>query len=54
MGGRDFDNTLPGPVEYKLEPGQSVSFSYKVIVKSNGFLTPEEADARAKAFNKAQ
>ena len=54
MGGRDFDKTLPEPVEYKLEPGQSVSFSYKVIVKSNGFLTTEEADARAKAFNKAQ
>ena len=52
MGGRDFDKTLTEPVEYKLEPGESVSFTYKVIVKSGGFLTSADAEARAREFNK--
>ena len=52
MGGKDFDKTLTEPVELALEPGQTVTFTYKVIVKDGGFFTPAEAEARAKAFNK--
>ena len=54
MGGHDFDKTLPEPVEYKLEPGESVTFTYKVIIKSGGFLTSAEAEARAREFNKSK
>ncbi|MCR4860009.1 MAG: PmoA family protein [Bacteroidales bacterium] len=54
MGGHDFDKTLPEPVQLKLEPSQSVTFTYKVIVKDNGFLTSEEASARAAEFNKGK
>ena len=51
MGGKDFDSTLTEPVELSLQPGESVTFSYKLIVKNGGFLTPEQADQRAAAFN---
>ncbi len=54
MGGKDFDKTLTEPVELRLAPGQSVTFTYKVIVKNGGFLTAEEANARAAAFNKGK
>ena len=49
---KEFDKTLTEPVELALEPGQTVTFTYKVIVKDGGFFTPAEAEARAKAFNK--
>jgi hypothetical protein len=52
MGGKDFDKTLTAPVELKLEPGQTATFAYKLIVKNGGFFTPEQASARAAAFNK--
>jgi hypothetical protein len=52
MGGREFDRTLPEPAGYKLEPGETVTFTYKVIIKDNGFLTSEEAGARAREFNR--
>ena len=52
MGGREFDRSLPEPVEYRLEPGETVSFAYKVIIKDNGFLTSAEAEARAREFNR--
>ena len=52
MGGRDFDKTLPAPVELKLEPGQNVTFTYKIVIKNGGFLTPEQASALAKEFNR--
>ena len=52
MGGREFDRTLPEPAGYKLEPGETVTFTYKVIIKDNGFLTSEEAAARAREFNR--
>ena len=52
MGGHEFDRSLPEKVEYRLDPGQTVSFSYKIIIKDHGFLTSEEASARAAAFNK--
>ena len=52
MGGKDFDKTLTEPVELSLNPGQSVTFCYKVVIKDGGFLTSEEADAIAKEFNK--
>ena len=52
MGGKDFDKTLTEPVELKLEPGQTATFAYKLIVKNGGFFTPEQASARAAAFNK--
>ena len=52
MGGRAFDASLPEAVELNLNPGESITFTYKVIVKNGGFLSSEEADARAKAFNK--
>ena len=51
MGGRDFDKTLPEPAELNLEPKQSVTFTYKVVLKNGGFLTSEEADEFAKSFN---
>ena len=54
MGGKDFDKTLTEPVEIRLEPGQSVTFCYKVVVKDGGFLTSEGADAIAKEFNKGK
>jgi len=52
MGGRQFDKTLTEAVQYKLQPGETVSFSYKIIVRDNGFLTSEEASQRAADFNK--
>ena len=52
MGGREFDRTLPEPAGYKLEPGETVTFTYKVIIKDNGFLTSEEAGSRAREFNR--
>ena len=52
MGGKDFDKTLTEPVELKLEPGQTATFCYKLIVKNGGFFTPEQASARAAEFNK--
>ena len=52
MGGREFDRTLPEPAGYKLEPGGTVTFTYKVIIKDNGFLRSEEAGARAREFNR--
>ena len=48
MGGKDFDKTLTQPVELKLKPGETVTFSYKIIVKDGGFLTAEEANKLAK------
>lgn len=54
MGGRDFDKSLPEPVELKLNPSESVTFTYKIIIKNNGFLTSEEATARAKEFNRGK
>ncbi|MCR4824191.1 MAG: PmoA family protein [Bacteroidales bacterium] len=54
MGGRAFDKTLAEPVEITLAPGQSVTFTYKVIVKDGGFFTSEEAAAQAEAFNKGK
>ena len=52
MGGREFDRSLPQPAGYKLDPGQTVTFTYKIIIKSNGFLTTEQAAAYARDFNK--
>ena len=52
MGGRAFDNTLPAPVELKLNPGESVTFCYKIIVKDDGFFSTEDANEHARAFNK--
>ena len=52
LGGRPFDNSLPEPVKLELKPGETVTFTYKVIVKDNGFLSPEAATARAREFNK--
>jgi flavin-dependent dehydrogenase len=52
LGGRPFDKSLPEPVKLELKPGETVTFTYKVIVKDNGFLSPEEASARAREFNK--
>ncbi|MBQ9660574.1 MAG: PmoA family protein [Bacteroidales bacterium] len=52
MGGKDFDSTLTEPVELRLEPGESATFSYKLIIKNGGFLTSVQADERAKAFNR--
>lgn len=52
MGGREFDRSLPQPVEYRLQPGETVTFTYKIIIKDNGFLTSEQASAFAKDFNK--
>ena len=52
MGGREFGRSLPEPVQYSLEPGESVTFTYKIIIKDHGFLTSEEASARAGAFNR--
>ena len=54
MGGKDFDKTLTEPVELKLNPGETATFTYKLIVKDGGFLTAEEANARAAAFNKGK
>ena len=51
MGGRDFDKSLPEPVEYKLAPGESVTFCYKIIVKNGGFLSSGQAAEYAAAFN---
>jgi len=52
MGGRAFDKALPEPVGITLAPGESVTFTYKVIVKNGGFFTTEDANARAAEFNK--
>lgn len=52
MGGRDFDKTLTEPVGLTLKPSEKVTFSYKIIIKDGGFLSSEEAQARADAFNK--
>ena len=52
MGGKDFDKTLTEPVECRLEPSQSVTFTYKIIIKDGGFLSPEAASECAAAFNK--
>ena len=52
LGGRPFDSTLPEPVKLTLNPTETVTFTYKVIVKDGGFLTPEEAEARAREFNR--
>jgi len=52
MGGREFDRKLPQPAEYKLEPGETVTFTYKIIIKDSGFLTSAEAEAFAREFNK--
>ena len=54
MGGKDFDKTLTEPVELKLNPGESATFTYKLIVKDGGFFTAEQANARAAAFNKGK
>ena len=51
MGGRAFDNSLPGPVTLDLLPSESVTFSYLIVIKGNGFLTPEQASALAAEFN---
>lgn len=51
IGGKDFDSTLTEPVELSLEPGGSVTFCYKIIIKNGGFLTSAQADERAAAFN---
>lgn len=52
MGGREFDRSLAEPAGCTLAPGQTITFTYKVVVKDNGFLTSEQAAARAKDFNK--
>ena len=54
MGGREFDKTLPEPVEYQLKPSESVTFTYKVIVKDGGFLSREDAAQRAREFNNGE
>ncbi len=51
MGGRAFDKSLPGPVTLDLLPSESVTFSYLIVIKGNGFLTPEQASALAAEFN---
>ena len=51
MGGRAFEPGLPQAVTYDLKPGQSVTFSYKIVIKDGGFLTPEEASGYAREFN---
>ncbi len=52
MGGREFDRSLPEPAEYRLEPGQKVNFIYKIIIKDHGFFTRQDAEARAREFNR--
>ncbi|MBR0533328.1 MAG: PmoA family protein [Bacteroidales bacterium] len=52
MGGREFDQSLTEAAEYRLEPGQKVNFIYKIIIKDNGFFTSQEAEARAREFNR--
>ena len=36
LGGREFDKTLAEPAGCTLQPGESISFSYKVVIKDNG------------------
>ena len=52
LGGRAFDSSLPEPVKYVLNPSETVTFTYKVIIKDNGFFSCEEAEARAREFNR--
>lgn len=52
MGGREFDPSLPEAAEYRLQPGERVNFIYKVIIKDHGFFTSQEAEVRAREFNR--
>ena len=52
MGGRAFDGSLPEPVIFDLLPAESVTFTYLIVIKGNGFLTSEQASALAAEFNK--
>ena len=37
---------------YVLNPGESLTFKHRVIIKSGGFLSDEAMNAEFKAFNK--
>jgi len=52
LGGRAFDKDYPELVSLKLEPGQSIFFTYKVVIKSGGFLTSKQASEIAAEFNR--
>lgn len=54
MGGHAFDASLPESVVCKLAPSESVTFTYKIVIKDGGFLTAEQAAAHAAAFNKGK
>ncbi|MCR4860529.1 MAG: PmoA family protein [Bacteroidales bacterium] len=51
LGGKAMDPASSGPVGFVLQPGESKTFTYKVIIKDGGHFSPEEAEARARAFN---
>lgn len=52
MGGREFDRSLPEAAGCRLQPGETIVFSYKVVIKDNGFLSSEQAAAMAGEFNR--
>lgn len=51
LGGRDMDRSYTGSPGFTLNPGESKSFTYKIIIKDGGHLTDADCEARARAFN---
>ena len=51
LGGKAMDRSFTGEAGFVLQPGESRTFTYKVIIKNGGHLTSEQAEERARAFN---
>lgn len=52
LGGKAMDPRSEGPVGFVLNPSESITFTYKVIIKDGGHLSVSEAEARAREFNR--
>ena len=51
LGGKAMDPSSTEPVGFELQPGESRTFSYRIIIKNGGHLSDAESEARARAFN---
>ena len=51
LGGKGMDRSFTGEAGFTLLPGESRTFTYKVVIKSGGHLTPAQCEACARAFN---
>ncbi|MCR4824654.1 MAG: PmoA family protein [Bacteroidales bacterium] len=52
LGGKAMDPDSTEPVGFVLNPSESKTFTYKIIIKSGGHLSAADAESRARAFNR--